>query len=590
MSALLMLAGVSAVVLADESVVNSKHDLSARGPGPIRAVHEDEVCIFCHTPHNAAPQTPLWNRANPQTFYRIYESSTTDARIDQPTGPSKMCLACHDGSMALGNVLTRPDTHPIVMTARTIPPGYADLSIDLSDDHPIGFRYDRALSNLDPQIRAPEVVSVRLPLGAHRELQCTTCHDPHNNQLGDFLRITDEMSAMCVACHDMDGWALASHATSGKRTPGRIVDPGERLKYANVRDNGCMTCHKIHSAPYPERLLRFEREEENCLNCHSGTIADFNIAADIGKRAAHEVERRTDVHDPAENPFTMRRHVECVDCHNPHAVRHNPIGTVRGTFGQTVKGPNLNVSGMAISGGYRDDAVFLYEICFKCHGDSTGRPRLNTSRQVTQTNTRLEFQVGNPSFHPVAGPRRSPDSRSLIPPLRPGSIITCTDCHNSDNARSMGGSGANGPHGSRFESLLVRNYETDDFTAESAQAYALCYGCHDRERILGNESFPSHRRHVVDIQAPCNVCHDPHGIYRGQGNSTNHSNLINFDLSVVMPADTPEGRRIVYEDTGTLSGSCTLTCHGFTHIGFPYVNVGGGGAARMRSYSPGANR
>src|SRR3990172_9732297 len=100
---------------ADESVVNSKHDLSAQGPGPIRAVQENEICVFCHTPHNPTPQTPLWNRANPRTHYRIYESSTTEARVNQPSGLSKMCLSCHDGSMALGNVLSRPVTHPIVM-------------------------------------------------------------------------------------------------------------------------------------------------------------------------------------------------------------------------------------------------------------------------------------------------------------------------------------------------------------------------------------------------------------------------------------------------------------------------------------------
>ena len=74
--------------LADESVVNSPHDLSARGPGPIRAAREAEICIFCHTPHNAAPQTPLWNRETPTTHYRIYQSSTLDARVDQPSGPS----------------------------------------------------------------------------------------------------------------------------------------------------------------------------------------------------------------------------------------------------------------------------------------------------------------------------------------------------------------------------------------------------------------------------------------------------------------------------------------------------------------------
>ncbi len=570
---LLLLAFLASAASADESVANSKHDLSFPGPGPIRAVYEGQICIFCHTPHNAAPQTPLWNRANPRTHYRIYQSSTTDARIDQPSGPSKMCLSCHDGSMALGNVLSRPSTHPIVMTARTIPPGTTDLTNDLSDDHPIGFRFDRALSNADRQLRPPEVVTRDLPLGAHGEMHCTTCHDPHNNELGDFLRISDRMSAICVSCHNMNGWRHASHATSNKRTTGRVVDPGERLKYGTVADNGCFNCHKIHAARQRERLLRFPREEDNCLNCHNGAVANFNIAGEIAKRSGHLGRLRTGVHDPAEIPFTMRRHVECVDCHNPHAARHNPIGQVRRTYGQTVKGPNLHVSGVTLTGRETREAQFLYELCFKCHGDSVSRPRFRISRQVTQTNVRLEFQPSNPSFHPVVGPRRNRDVVSLIPPLRTGSIITCTDCHNSDNARSAGGSGPNGPHGSIFEPLLVRNYKTDDFTPESAAAYALCYGCHSRESVLNNESFPLHRRHIVDIRTPCSVCHDAHGVYRGQGNSVNHGSLINFNLAVVMPADTPTGRRIEYVDTGTLSGNCTLTCHGLTHLNFPYSNT-----------------
>jgi predicted CXXCH cytochrome family protein len=578
----------TSALLADDSVVNSKHDLSAQGPGPVRASQESEICIFCHTPHNAAPQTPLWNRENPRKFYRIYDSSTLDARVDQPSGPSKMCLSCHDGSMALGNVLSRPEAHPIIMTARTIPPGESDLTTDLSDDHPIGFHYDRALTNVDHQIRPPEVVSPELPMGVHNEVHCTTCHDPHNNELGSFLRMTDQMGAICISCHDMDGWSHSAHALSGKPTVGRSVDPRERLKYGSVRENSCMNCHKIHSAPQRERLLRFRREEDNCLNCHSGSIASFNIAADIQKRSAHDGRAKTNVHDPTEQPFSMQRHAECVDCHNPHAVKHNPIGIVRGTFGQVLKGPNLHVSGVSISGVQLDESRFAYEICLKCHGDGVLRPRLNTTREITQTNTRLEFQPSNPSFHPVAGPRRNSDVVSLIAPLRTGSIITCTDCHNSDNARAAGGSGANGPHGSIYEPLLVRNYETADFTAESAAAYALCYACHSRDSIIGDESFPLHRRHVVDLRTPCSACHDAHGIYRGQGNAANHGNLINFDLSIVRPAP---GRRIEYQDTGRFSGSCTLTCHNFTHIDFPYANAAAGATnARATNTFRGAGR
>ncbi len=198
----------------DDTILNSPHDLSVRGRGPVRAVDETEVCVFCHTPHNAAPQTPLWNRANPRTHYRIYESSTLDARVDQPSGPSKMCLSCHDGSLALGAVLSQPEMHPIVTSPRTIPPGPTDLTSDLSDDHPIGFRYDRALTTADTQLRVPEIISRDLPLGSHGEVHCSTCHDAHDNSEGSFLRMTDRYGTICTTCHAMDGWSHSAHFQS----------------------------------------------------------------------------------------------------------------------------------------------------------------------------------------------------------------------------------------------------------------------------------------------------------------------------------------------------------------------------------------
>ena len=92
-----------------DSIVNSQHDLSARGPGPVRALSEQEVCIFCHTPHNAQPNAALWNRDFPRTHYRIYDSSTVDARLCQPPCPSKMCLSCHDGFIAQRNTVSRQE-------------------------------------------------------------------------------------------------------------------------------------------------------------------------------------------------------------------------------------------------------------------------------------------------------------------------------------------------------------------------------------------------------------------------------------------------------------------------------------------------
>lgn len=558
-------------VRAQESVVGSLHDFSVFGPGNVHAIFEEQVCIFCHAPHHATGQRPLWNRYLPPTHYRIYESSTTDARIDQPSGPSKMCLSCHDGALALGLVASRPIDEPIVMSRRTIPPGSSDLTQDLSDDHPIGFRYDRALAFRDPQLKNPDIVTPDLPLGAHGEMHCTTCHDPHSNELGNFLRVTDVRSAICLSCHDLHGWDLSAHAQSPATLTGRAVDPRERLPYHSVAENACTSCHKIHSAEEPERLLRFRREEDNCLNCHNGSVARLNIASEMRKPSAHPMHLFTGVHDPTEDPRTMRPHVECVDCHNPHASAAEFISQLDkptlGLIGNTLR----FVSGVSRAGGEVEFAKFEYEICFKCHAD---RPALNQRddipRQITQTNTRFEFQPTNPSFHPIIGPRNNSEVVSLIPPWRVGSVMRCTDCHNSDLAASGSPSAPIGPHGSIYEPLLIENYSTRDFTMESAQSYALCYRCHDRQSILNDESFPLHRVHVVNGRTPCSACHDAHGISRFQGNSTNHSNLINFDLSIVTPAGGGLGERITFEDTGPQQGSCTLTCHGVTHVRFEY--------------------
>jgi hypothetical protein len=79
---------------------------------------------------------------------------------------------------------------------------------------------------------------------------------------------------------------------------------------------------------------------------------------------------------------------------------------------------------------------------------------------------------------------------------------------------------------------------------------------------LADESFTTHNQHVVAVQAPCSACHDPHGISSTQGNEINNSHLINFDINIVFP--NPDGA-LTFEDLGTLTGRCFLTCHGKEH-------------------------
>jgi predicted CXXCH cytochrome family protein len=355
------------------------------------------------------------------------------------------------------------------------------------------------------------------------------------------------------------------------------VDPAERLPYATVSENACASCHKIHSARARERLLRFQREEDNCLNCHNGGLARKNISGEVRKRSAHRVERYTGRHDPAELARTAPRHVECVDCHNPHATRSQVVRTVNRPDLGLVGGTLRKVNGINRFGRPIPESRFEYEVCFKCHAENAGRNGdAYIIRQITSLNTRLDMQPGNPSYHPVIAPRNNPEVVSLRPPWRVGARMRCTHCHNSDTALLPGGQGVYGPHGSIYEPLLIANYDTAEFVTESARAYALCYQCHDRGSILNDESFPFHSRHIVGARSSCSACHDAHGISRTRGSSRNHSNLINFDLNVVRPASGTTFRGIEFVDLGRLSGSCTLVCHGFTHVNTTYGLAGGG--------------
>jgi hypothetical protein len=108
---------------------------------------------------------------------------------------------------------------------------------------------------------------------------------------------------------------------------------------------------------------------------------------------------------------------------------------------------------------------------------------------------------------------------------------------------------------------------TIDNTPESAFNYALCYACHSRDSILNDESFPEHDKHIRGENTPCNVCHDPHGISATQGNDTNNSHLINFDVSVVSPGSNGQ---LNFIDEGDRAGSCNLSCHGEDHDNFNY--------------------
>ena len=537
-----------------DTILASKHDLSLRGPGAIKAVAEADVCVFCHTPHHGTGEVPLWNHTLSTAAYTPYNSSTIKAAIGQPTGASKLCLSCHDGTVALGMVANRPTAIEMRSGITTMPRGRSNLGTDLADDHPISFVYDNALVSADGQLRDPATLTHKVRLDHNRQLQCTSCHNPHDNQFGKFLVQSDQASALCLNCHNVTFWQDSSHSTSLKRWNGTGENPWPNSTYSTVSANGCASCHASHNAGTKGRLLNYADEEKNCYACHSGTVADQNIQTEFRKLSAHPILATSSVHDPMEDPLNPQRHVECVDCHNPHAAKTTSASA------PNASGALAGVKGMTVVGTLVSAVQYEYELCFRCHGDSVARGPARVNRQFVQTNTRIEFQSTNPSYHPIERMGRNPNVPSLIPPWTTASRMYCTDCHNNNQGRGAGSSGPNGPHGSIYTPILERQLLLTDYYPENSGNYALCYKCHSQSSILSDQSFSSHRRHVVSAQTACTTCHDPHGVEQ-------QAHLINFNRDYVGPS---ANGRLEYKSLGNGSGNCSLTCHGRDHKAEPY--------------------
>lgn len=192
---------------AAAGVATTKHDMSATGgSSAFGDGAQTQICIYCHTPHNAngiAPQLiPLWNRKTTATAaFTVYSSSTLNATLGQPAGASKACLSCHDGTIgvdAYGTPFTAAGTKPITSAST------AYLGTDLSNDHPVSFLYNAALATADGGLVTPastSLVVTGIPLYAGN-LECASCHSVHDNTNAPFLRVSNAGSALCLKCHN----------------------------------------------------------------------------------------------------------------------------------------------------------------------------------------------------------------------------------------------------------------------------------------------------------------------------------------------------------------------------------------------------
>ncbi|MFH7319596.1 hypothetical protein ACHHRT_03170 [Desulfurivibrio sp. D14AmB] len=224
--------------------------------------YRGEICRVCHAPHDKGRTAwkdwandegidggLLWNHALSDTsVYAMYTSDSLEGQIaGQVIGKSKLCLSCHDGTVAL-NAFDGQQTNTYTFTADdnstgtfiqgvksgfTIGPGRAGSDNDfLMGTHPISVAYAEGMFAQNPKVgragglHVPEgktfgnlvemtgapTVDMVLEAGM---VQCHSCHDVHDsagiNAIGTRLNRAGQglaanrgadPSGLCLSCHN----------------------------------------------------------------------------------------------------------------------------------------------------------------------------------------------------------------------------------------------------------------------------------------------------------------------------------------------------------------------------------------------------
>jgi len=277
----------------------------------------------------------------------------------------------------------------------------------------------------------------------------------------------------------------------------------------------------------------------------AGTAPALAVA-DLGGvgPSRHPVGAVAAAHNSTETP-AFTRHVECVDCHDPHEATSTagvaPLvyGRLKGVFGVTVTNTG---SGSAITYSAAQPVLREYEVCLKCH---SGYSDLEGGRNIAS-----EVNAQNTSVHAVEGAFASDAPASTFESgWTAGSVVYCVDCH--DSADTSAGA-VRGSHVSTAAPILTRPYlgTTPD------ESNLLCYKCHKQTVYFSGTDDTGaaslfydadlaanpalHKLHVNTHGFSCATCHVSHG-------SPTEDRIMRADIGYTL-------------NTGT-GGTCDNSCH-----------------------------
>ncbi len=332
----------------------SKHNLAISAPDEENSLEQNVAqagaCSACHLPHNGEG-AKMWAKE----ISRQWE------------GVERLCVSCHEEGGVAAKKQTGDYSHPVHVNLDRLPgevkPGLPLFMWDASRDSRRG------------------------------EVDCATCHDPHQWQAGkpasrsgadaeiegdantSFLRIpATHQAKLCLKCHKDKATLLGTDHDMSVTAPRITNAKGQSLKQSGV----CGQCHTVHKAQMPQRLWARESGpgdevmETMCRGCHQ---KDGIAAKKVPPKTSHPKRtvpankgrlfggRAGNINPPVfdkEGERAIAGLITCPTCHNPH--RWDPASNKGGT--------GRNREGNAMTSFLRHQNT-RYFLCSDCHGEDS---------------------------------------------------------------------------------------------------------------------------------------------------------------------------------------------------------------------------
>lgn len=394
-------------------------------------------CLLCHV---------LWFdvfKTDKKTLLRDKDSSIVIAGSIGLASSREMCDSCHDGYLVDSRVkVVNGNPHHQLKK----PPDRFKL--------PKGFRLD-----------------------INNEIYCGTCHTLHDIRGGEtvgstpFLRLDNERSEMCMACHDnkTNRQGVANHPVLKQvKNNSNLERLPQKLKFGPKGEIICQSCHNAHGN---KALMAPSNNSTLCLLCHQ-----------IKKTL---VESKHDLRLTLPEAVNIRQQVSsqsgpCGACHIPHNASNRRLWARKLAPGNPAR-----------------------QMCLSCHGEKGGYQTTHIGEHSHPIDIEPGSKIPDTGSLPLFSTSLAKSSKGRI------QCFTCHEVHQWDpnTGDNRGDQNVEGDVSNSF--LRIAN----------GPASGLCVECHvDKKQLITSD-------HNLDVTAPeeknlqnltaaasgpCGACHIPH--------------------------------------------------------------------------------